>query len=363
MESCESRRQVTVVIPNYNGIKYIGNCLESLLAGSMIPEILVVDNGSRDGSAELIRNQFPAVRLLRLRANTGFCHACNVGFRASRTKYVILLNNDTVVDPHFVEKLYTSILQYSRTFSVQARMVSLKDPAVLDDAGDLYCALGWAFARGKGQSVRKYTRKGKIFSACGGAAIYRREVLDRIGYFDERHFCYLEDVDLGYRARIYGYDNRYEPEAIVYHAGSASSGSVHNPFKEEMTAGNNAYLLYKNMPALQYALNAPLIYLGVRIKKSYFKKKGLGEAYEKGLHRGEMLKMRAMAAREEELMGVLPTKESIPVEACFEGKDASAGEILPLYLGGRVPFRICHLPAYVSIQAQLWKNCVLRLKN
>jgi GT2 family glycosyltransferase len=352
---------ITVVIPNYNGIKYIEECLRSLLAGTFVPSIIVVDNHSTDGSRELIERDFPMVTLLKIGANTGFCHAVNAGLHITKTRYVCLLNNDTKVDPRCIEELYTQIVQDAGCFAVQAKMLSMKDPGVIDDAGDLYCVLGWAFARGKCAPAKRYAKPSQIFSACAGAAMYRMAIFEKIGYFDERHYCYLEDVDICYRAAIYGYRSLYAPKAIVYHAGSASSGAVHNPFKEEMTAGNNAYLLYKNMPAFQYAINAPLILLGRKIKEEYFQKKGLGDAYRRGLMRGEYLTARAKDADWLSRRGYPHRKYSIPEEAAVEGTHGQLDKIYPIYLGGKVPFVPAHLPNYVRIQWRLWKNCIRRL--
>ncbi len=379
MSKVDIAKKVTVVIPNYNGIRYIEACLRSLKEGTVVPQIIVVDNASTDGSRELIEEKFPEVLLLKLKANTGFCHAVNCGIHLTKTKYVILLNNDIEVDPHFVEEMFAAIAQSGRIFSAQAKMLSMhapkiadddvdadgkriagKDARVVDDAGDLYCALGWAFGRGKGKRSDLFNREQEIFSACAGAAIYRMSVLEKIGLFDERHFAYLEDVDLGYRAQIYGYRNIFAPKAIVLHAGSATSGSVHNPFKERMTAGNNYYLLYKNMPAVQYAVNAPLIGLGIAIKKGYFGKKGLGEAYQDGLTRGKYL--RAITKNQDWLKtrDYFYKKRSIPEEAGLTDAPEGLEDIMPLYLGGKVPFEAANLPNYLRIQGKLWANTIRR---
>ncbi len=356
-------KEITVVIPNYNGIDYIADCIDSLLSGSWKPEIVVVDNHSTDGSRELIQNQYPMVTLLALGANTGFCHAVNAGIHITRTDYVVLLNNDTKVDEHCIEELYLAIVQNKKVFSVQAKMLSMKDHQVIDDAGDMYCALGWAFGRGKGKANNRYNRTGEIFSACAGAAMYRMKCFREVGLFDERHYCYLEDVDIGYRAKIYGYKNLFAPKAIVYHAGSATTGSTHNPFKERMTAGNNRYLIYKNMPAFQYALNAPFIHLGRAVKKQYFTKKGLGDAYMDGLMRGEYLVQRA-AVRDMQLAAeVTANKDCIPIESCLEEADPSLEGVYPLYLGGKVPFELRNLPNYLKIQGELWGNVCKRLRS
>ncbi len=362
--------RTTVVIPNYNGIKYIADCLDSLLAGTVVPEIIVVDNASADGSFELVRDSYPQVRLLRLKVNTGFCHAVNSGLRLTRTEYVMLLNNDTRVEKDAVEKLAAGLMQRKKCFAVQARMLSMRDPSVLDDAGDEYCALGWAYPRGKAKPADSYPKAGEIFSACAGAAMYRREVFDRIGYFDERHYCYLEDIDISYRARIYGYYCCYLPDATVYHAGSASSGAVHNEFKERMAAGNNRYLLWKNMPAVQYGLNYPLFRLGEKVKQRYFDRRGLGDAWADGLTRGSYLIRRAKYISEERKAD-LPTKGTISEEAGTElfssGPEKSAGDdpaaVHPLYLGEKVKFSPINLPNYVKIQLLLWKNIAGRFTN
>ena len=213
----------TVVIPNYNGIEYVEKCLTSLRHEPA--RVILVDNGSTDGSLELVREKFPEVRLIAMDRNYGFCKAANRGMEASKTTYVILLNNDTVAEPGFVKALEKAMDSDSRAFSGAARMVNLRHPERIDDAGDYYCALGWAFAAGRDKPRENYDGPREIFSACGGACIYRRQVLGRIGLLDENHFAYLEDVDLGYRARLYGYRNLYVPEAVVRHAGSASSNS------------------------------------------------------------------------------------------------------------------------------------------
>ena len=141
--------EVTVIIPNYNGIQYLGDCLASIYRGTMVPEIIVVDNGSLDGSAELVERDYPQCELIRFQKNTGFCRAVNEGIKRAKTEFVLLLNNDIRVDKDFVCSLYTAIKSRKRAFSVAAKMLSMQEPEVIDAAGDLYCALGWAFSLGK----------------------------------------------------------------------------------------------------------------------------------------------------------------------------------------------------------------------
>ncbi len=314
----------TVVIPNYNGIQYMETCLASL--GEEPAQVIVVDNGSTDGSRELVQQKFPGIRLIALDKNYGFCKAVNRGMEASKTTYVILLNNDTAVEPGFVRALETAMDNDGHAFSGAAQMVNMSRPELIDDAGDYYCALGWAFAAGKDKPRVNYAAPREIFSACGGACIYRRKVLERIGMLDENHFAYLEDVDLGYRARIYGYRNLYVPDAVVYHAGSASSGSRYNSFKAELTARNSVYLVYKNMPSAQLLLNLPFLMAGFLVKQLFFLKKGLGRSWCKGIAEGFRL-CRSSGGRER-----------------------------------RVRFRGRLLPAYIRIQWELWRNIWYRLR-
>lgn len=294
--------KITVVIPNYNGIDYLGKCLKSLYrqeVGTPPFEVLIVDNASGDGSIERAKGlvkrlekqtefhtSITAVRFLCLESNTGFCHAVNVGIENSQAPYVILLNNDTMVKPGYVKALYRTMERHPRAFSVSAKMLMWDRPDLLDDAGDLYNVLGWAYAPGKGKRAEAYNRTRRVFAACAGAAIYRRSILKEIGLFDEQHFAYLEDVDIGYRAQIFGYENLYEPRAQVLHYGSASTGSRYNPFKTRLASANNVYLIYKNMPLLQLLWNFPFLLMGFLVKWLFFCKKSMGNLYLAGLWDG-----------------------------------------------------------------------------
>lgn len=314
--------EVTVIIPNYNGDAYIENCLQSLKKQTFRDfEILIIDNASEDHSADYIAAHYPEVPLIRLSQNFGFSRAVNEGIKRTKSPYLILLNNDTVCDPHFVEELYQTIAKDKKIFSVSSKMLQMYAPEKIDGAGDLYCALGWAFARGKDRNKALYEKESKVFSACAGAAIYRRDLFEQIGYFDEFHFTYLEDVDVGYRARIMGYENRYTPKAIVYHAGSGATGSRYNPFKVRIAARNSWYVIYKNMPALQIFINLPFLLIGFGIKALFFICKGYGREYLSGMKRGYLM--------------------------CVQGR--------------KFPFSARFLPNYLKIQLELWINMFRRL--
>ena len=279
--------KVTIVIPNYNGKHFMEPCLSSLSEQTYKDfHILVVDNASSDGSIEYMEENYPDIELIKLQKNYGFSKAVNIGIQHSRTPYVILLNNDTTVDTRYVEEMVKAIEKSPKIFSVSSKMIQMYHPELIDSAGDLYTLSGWGVCRGCGRPVSNYTKYDEIFTACAGAAIYRRSVFDEIGYFDENHFAYLEDIDIGYRARIYGYYNMYCPTALVYHVGSGTSGSKYNSFKVKLAARNNLYLNYKNMPALQLVLNFIPLAIGYFVKYLFFCKIGFGEDYKEGFIEG-----------------------------------------------------------------------------
>lgn len=299
-------KKVTIIIPNYNGLRFMEPCLESLKCQTCQDfDLLVVDNGSEDGSVSWLQEQkIPSVFLPE---NTGFSGAVNVGIRKAKTPYVILLNNDTQAEPEYVEALLTAIEASPEIFSVSPKMIQMYHREFMDDGGDMYSIMGWGYQRGVGQEISRYNRPCRVFSACAGASIYRRKVFEEIGYFDELHFAYLEDIDVGYRAKIAGYDNRYCPFAVVYHVGSGTSGSKYNDFKVRLAARNSVYLNYKNMPFLQLLINSLPLALGVLGKYCFFKKRGFEKAYLEGIREGfrTVHKARKVPYRKEHLKNYL----------------------------------------------------------
>lgn len=314
-------QEVSVIIPNYNGMAYLEGVLSTLEQQTFQNfETILVDNGSSDGSVAFVMGNYPWVHIIELPDNYGFSRAVNEGIYAARAPYVLLLNNDTEVDKNFVGEMLASIKRHKKAFSCSARMIRYHERDKLDDAGNYYCALGWAFARGKGKDIRTYEREERIFTSCAGAAIYRRRLFEKIGYFDEEHFAYLEDIDVGYRARIEGYENWYAPKALVYHIGSGTSGSRYNQFKTRYSSRNNIYLIYKNMPLLQIILNLPFLIPGFGLKILFFFQKGMGKEYIAGIKNGFQL--------------------------CKKDR--------------KVPFKIENLGHYGKIQLELWINIFRR---
>ncbi|AUB55819.1 glycosyl transferase family 2 [Methanobacterium subterraneum] len=277
---------LTVIIPNYNGQPFLGECLESLKNQDHPFDVIVIDNASQDGSAAHICENYPEFTLIENQENLGFAAAVNQGIKASSSEYIFLLNNDVQLEQGTISNLLKCIKKDENIFAVSSKIIQYHDPNKMDDAGDEYTILGWTRRVGYGKSPDNYVQEREIFSACAAASIYRRRILEEIGYFDENFFAYMEDVDLSYRARIHGYKCWYCPEAVVYHVGSQTSGSRYNEFKTRLAARNNVYVPYKNMPWPQLLVNLVFLGIGYFIKYIFFSRKGYGRIYWAGLKEG-----------------------------------------------------------------------------
>ena len=249
--------QVSVVTPNYNGEKFLKAFFDSLNEDcEFIGELIIVDNGSTDKSREYIRNysfNFP-VKLIENSKNLGFAPAVNQAIRQSTYDYVFSINNDTEIKKGSIKALIDLISSSEDIFSVQAKMLQYNNKELIDDVGDEYNLLAWTKKTGENHNSSEYVEVEDIFSSCAGAAMYKKSILNEIGMFDDNFFAYMEDVDLAIRSRIYGYRNLLCPQAIVYHIGSATSGSRHNE--------------------------------GFLIKYIFFLKKGFGPTYLAGIKEG-----------------------------------------------------------------------------
>jgi GT2 family glycosyltransferase len=214
----------TFVIPNWNGRQWLPACLESIARQeSAAEEVIVVDNGSDDGSLEFLASEHPRVRVMALGRNTGFAHAANRGLEAAQSELVALVNTDVVLAPDWLRRMRHAINDEPSAASVACKMLDLENPEQVYDAGDVLRRDGACEQRGRfGRDDGSFGEAGDVFGACAGAALYRRGALLALGGFDERYFAYLEDVDLALRLRLAGWRCRYEP-AVALHAGGGSS--------------------------------------------------------------------------------------------------------------------------------------------
>jgi GT2 family glycosyltransferase len=239
-----------VVVPNWNGERFLSSCLGSLREQSFKDfETVLVDNGSADGSVPFVDRNFPEVQVLSLGENKGFSAAVNAGIRVSRAEYVALLNNDTETDPGWLEGLVQAAQAHPEAGTFASKLVDFDDRRVLDGAGDALRRSGLPYRLGHGELDRgQYDEAGFVFSACAAAALYKRDMLDDVGVFDEDFFAYCEDGDLSFRAQLAGYRCLYVPNAVVYHVGSASSGGKRSPLAVRLGTRNGLCLLVKNLP-------------------------------------------------------------------------------------------------------------------
>lgn len=242
--------RVTVVVPNWNGEAFLPLCLGSLRVQRFESfETVVVDDGSTDGSLSLLEHDFPEARVVALPENRGFAAAANAGIRASEAEFVALLNNDTEVDPRWLRSLVQAAQDHPEAGLFATKLVDFHDRRFLDGAGDALRLSGLPYRLGHGERDRgQFDAPRYVFSACAAAALYRREMLEEVGLFDEDFGSYCEDGDLSFRARLAGYECFYVPRAVVYHMGSASTGGKRSATATRLGTRNSISLLLKNLP-------------------------------------------------------------------------------------------------------------------
>ncbi len=249
---------ISVVITNYNGRRYLPDCLSSLADQTYRDfETILVDNGSTDGSVEFVEENYPGVRIVRNRENQGFAGGTNAGIRAARGEYVLTLNNDTRAEPGFIEHLWNA-MDIDPAVGMCAAKMLFPDGSI-NSTGICISRSGAAWDRGMYEPDRgQYDRPDEVFGPCAGAALYRREMLDEVGLFDEDFFCYMEDVDLAFRARLAGWACRYVPEARIYHYHGGTAG-VGTEFAVYYGNRNVVWYVVKNFPSRLLITSIPWI--------------------------------------------------------------------------------------------------------
>lgn len=251
-------RRVAIVVPNWNGREQLDEVLESLEAQRYRDfETIVVDNGSSDGSVSYLAESWPAVRVVALSDNRGFAAAVNVGIERSDAEFVALVNNDVELEPRWLETVVEALDRHPAAGSVASKLIEWSRRNVLDGAGDLVGWDGYCVRRGKGERDRgQYDSSPRVLSACAAAALYRRRALDDVGPFDESFFAYIEDVDWGLRAQLAGWECVYEPGAVAYHVGGASSSRL-SGFELFQCHRNIVSMMVKDFPASVLIASVP----------------------------------------------------------------------------------------------------------
>jgi GT2 family glycosyltransferase len=243
----------SVVTVNWNSRDDLRACLSSLATQTYVDlEVLVVDNASSDGSAEMVRSLFPQFTLLQQSQNLGFAEGCNVGIAHSTGGWIALLNNDAVAEADWAEKLVAATtLAPPSCGMLQSLMLFQRTPPTVNSTGIRLSRLGSGRDRGEGEPPPERGRRWEpIFCPTCGAAALRRSMLDAIklstGYFDQRHFCYYEDLDLGWRARLAGFDALYVPDSIVRHKYHGTTARMSRAWLVELATTNRVRTLLKN---------------------------------------------------------------------------------------------------------------------
>jgi GT2 family glycosyltransferase len=286
---------VSIIIVNWNGRDFLPACLAALERQTFRDfETILVDNGSTDGSQELLREHYPWVRLVELPVNTGFSGGNNAGLQQATGRYVVVLNNDTEAEPGWLAELVRVAEANPRAGQVGCRICSMNDHDLIDSLGHGVCSDGMSRGRYR---LRRWSEVGGAFApvqemffgtAC--VSLYRREALDEAGFFDDDMFAFAEDTDLGLRLRWYGWDALLATDAVVYHKYSGTGG-VFSPFKLYLVERNHYWVAVKNFPLPMlllvpwYTLVRYLVQVGVVLSGS-----GSGGEFVTSGARGEILR-------------------------------------------------------------------------
>lgn len=255
----------SIVIPNWNGEKIISDCLDSIFEQTLKPyEIIVVDNGSTDGAVDLIKKRYPTVRLIELGKNTGFTGGVNTGIKAAKGDYVFLFNNDAKMEKDCLQKLISTAQKENS--DITQCVILTNNGRLIDSVGDEYSKWGIPYPGMRNQPAELVPKHDKpIFSASGGASLYKRSLFEEIGYFDESFFAYFEDVDISMRAHLLNKRLYLSHKAVVHHRMNFSSNKIPG-FSREMVIKNSYYLYWKNIPfPLNLKILPKFIYCNLRM--------------------------------------------------------------------------------------------------
>jgi len=239
------RPKVSVVVLNWNGKKFLHNCFESIFNQTYKNyEVILVDNGSTDGSVEYVHNKFPIVKIVENKRNLGFAEGNNIGIRNASGNYIILLNNDIKLNKNFIREL-VKVADSNKRIGMVAPKIVYFDTDNIDTIGLRLFKSGLAW------DTKDPSKANAVIAPCAGAALYKRKMLDDIKinneYFDKDFFIYCEDLDLGLRAQARKWKYSYAPKAIIHHLHSATMGK-HKDRSVYLSHRNNVWVIIKNFP-------------------------------------------------------------------------------------------------------------------
>lgn len=248
-ETKAEKALISAIVLNWNGKGIVKKCLDSLLRQTYAPlEVMVVDNGSVDGSVDYLKENFPQVNLVVNERNLGFCGGNNSGIRKAAGSYLVLVNYDAELEPDCIEEMMKAMEQHPEAGVIASKIVLADDANKIDAAGIAICPDGLSIGRGRTEAASLYDEEAEVFFASDCCCLYRKAMLDDIGLYDDDFFAYAEETDMGWRAQLKGWKCWYNPKAIVHHAHSASLGS-YSPFKVYLVERNRIWVAVKNIPA------------------------------------------------------------------------------------------------------------------
>ena len=245
----QQKPSVDIIVVNWNGIDHLQVCLSALLNQTYKNiNIIFVDNGSTDESIKFVKESFPSITILAFDKNNGFCKANNYAMENSQSEFIALINNDTEADPQWISSAITTLTNHNDVGFVASRICFFDKRDLIDTCGDLYFSSGYPEKRGwLNLFSDEFNSPKYVFGACAGAAVYRRSMLNKIGFFDEEYFAYQEDIDLSFRAQLQGYQCLYDPKSIVFHKVGSTAKKM-NSSRIFWSHRNHLYTLIKNLP-------------------------------------------------------------------------------------------------------------------
>ncbi|MDP3494786.1 MAG: glycosyltransferase family 2 protein [Hyphomonadaceae bacterium] len=260
--SPEPAPDITVVVVNYNSGDYLKGCIASLARQTHQNfETIIIDNSSTDDSLDRLTEKPARLTILKQAENLGFARANNIGAAAGKGAWLALLNPDAEAEPGWLEAMMRAVVEHPGHRMVASLQFNLHDPSKLDGAGDNYLAYGYAWRGGFGHAALSAPQAGECFGPCGAAALYPRTAFLEAGGFDERYFCYHEDVDIAFRLRLLGEKCQFAPSARIAHAGSAVTGRT-SRFSVFHGVRNGVWTYFKNMPGRWLVLTFPVWFAG-----------------------------------------------------------------------------------------------------
>lgn len=258
----------SIIIVNWNGKDDLQTCFKSLnyIEGIKRVELIIVDNASEDDSIKWLKSfkskhekKYHAIKIIQNKENTGFAKGNNIGYEKSKGEYVLLLNNDTIVEPNFLEKLLSSIDDNESIGAVQPRIMQMDNKKLVDSIGSYFINTGFLYHIGHNKQFKKmYDKPDNVFSLKGACMLFKRKVIEKVGLFDENYFAYFEETDLCLRTQIAGYSLKYEPSSIIYHKGGNTSQNIQPGFILFHAYKNRVFTYAKNFDSNTLVMYLPL---------------------------------------------------------------------------------------------------------